>query len=192
MDCCVPRHRARTTGIRRITSPAFSCRSVRYMRWIVPAPDVVFHTPEPIEENEMTRRELFAGAGGLTLTAAGPIGAAEPADQKAAVEAANARLAAAKRGLAGCEGPDGSATIPELARLWARRVVDAEFALRGDRHVERLAALEAYVRHARAFEKIARASVAQGGAAMNTVLDAEYHRADAEALLAAEKARQID
>jgi len=138
----------------------------------------------------MTRRELAAGAAVLALSAAAsadPLKTPEP-KLPAAVKA---RLVAARRGLELCEKPNGGAEpVPELVRLWSRRVVDAEFALSSARPVERLAAVEAYLRHARAAEKSVRAAFDQGAGTMAAVLDAEYHRADAETLLAEEKAQQ--
>ena len=78
-----------------------------------------------------------------------------------------------------------------LIRVWARRVVDAELALCCTPAARR-AALEAYVRQTREVERIVRAGYKVGGVALTELLEAEFFRADAEALLAEEKARQAD
>jgi hypothetical protein len=102
-----------------------------------------------------------------------------------------ARLDAAKRGLAHLDrGPAGSAD-PGLFRVWARRVADAELAMCGT-PAERKAVLEAYVRRARDAERVVRAVHKNGAAPRVEVLEAEFFRADAEALLAEEEARQAD
>jgi hypothetical protein len=99
-----------------------------------------------------------------------------------------ARLEAARRGLAQFDpGSDGADC--GLIRVWARRVVDAELALCG-RPAQRKAALEAYVCRARKLERVVRAGYKAGVAALGEVLEAEFFRADAETLLAEEKARQ--
>jgi outer membrane protein TolC len=70
-------------------------------------------------------------------------------------------------------------------------VADAELSLSG-RPAERKAALEAYVRRARNAERVVRAGHKAGVIPLAEVLEAEFFRADAEALLAEEEARQAD
>jgi hypothetical protein len=102
-----------------------------------------------------------------------------------------ARLEAAKRGLAQVDrGPAGDADWG-LVRLWARRVADAELAL-CCRPAERKAALEALVRRARDTEQVVRAVSKTGAVSQVELLEAEFFRADAEALMADEEARQAD
>jgi hypothetical protein len=102
--------------------------------------------------------------------------------------AAKARVEAARRGLEHLDpGPAGSAD-PGLVRVWARRVADAELALCGS-PAERKAVLEAYVRRARDAEQAVRAVYRKGAAPLIEVLEAEFFRADAEALLAEAEGR---
>ena len=133
----------------------------------------------------MTRRQLLAGAAGLALPATAD------ADASSAEEAAKqgkARLEAAKRGLAHLDGGPAGSADPGLVRVWARRVADAELALRG-RPAERKAVLEALIRRARDAERVVRDGYKAGTVALTEVLEAEFFRADAEALLAEEEAR---
>jgi hypothetical protein len=134
----------------------------------------------------VTRRQWLVVGAGLALPTTAVAG--EPPAVKVPPEG-KARLAAAKRGLAQFDpGADHGADCG-LIRLWARRVVDAELALCG-RPAERKAALEAYVCRARTVERIVRAGHKAGAVALGEVLEAEFFRADAEALLAEEKARR--
>jgi len=136
----------------------------------------------------MTRRQVLAGVAGFALPAAADAGARCAAADS---PTGKARLEAAKRGLAQVDkGPAGSAD-PGLVRVWARRAADAELALCG-RPAERKAVLEAYVRRARDAERAIRAGFKTGAVALTEVLEAEFFRADAEALLAEEEARQAD
>lgn len=130
----------------------------------------------------MTRRQLMAGTVLLSLPvtarACGPPSAGTP-------QAGISRLEAARRGLEQFDKKGGDSVC---ARVWARRVAEAELALCG-RPAERLAALEEYVRLACEAERVVRAGRKAGALALTEVLEAEFYRADAEALLAEEKAR---
>jgi osmoprotectant transport system ATP-binding protein len=75
-----------------------------------------------------------------------------------------------------------------LKRLSLRRVADAELAQCGS-PAERKAVLEAYVRRARDADRALRAVHKTGAVALMEVLEAEFFRADAEALLAEEEGR---
>jgi hypothetical protein len=136
----------------------------------------------------MTRRQLLAGVAGLALPATAEAGG--PSAAKAPPKG-RARLEAAKRGLEQFDLGSAGGADWGLARVWARRVADAELAV-CCRPAERTAALEAYVRRARDAERVVRAGYKKGAVALAAVLEAEYFRADAEALLAEEEARQED
>jgi hypothetical protein len=129
-----------------------------------------------------------AGVAGLALPTAAAAG--DPPAVKVPPEG-KARLAAAKRGLEQFDLESDGVADCHLIRIWARRVVDAELALCG-RPAARKAALDAYVCRAREVERVVRTGHKAGGVALAEVLEAEFFRADAEALLAEEKARRAD
>jgi hypothetical protein len=129
-----------------------------------------------------------AGVAGLALPTVAVAG--DPPAVKVPPEG-KARLAAARRGLEQFDLESVGVGDCYLVRMWARRVVDAELALCG-RPTARKAALEAYLCRARNVERVVRAGHKAGVVALAEVLEAEFCRADAEALLAEEKARQAD
>jgi hypothetical protein len=134
----------------------------------------------------VTRRQLLASSVGFTL----PIAAEAVGTPETKILAAGkARLEAAKRGLEQFDLGSGGGADCSLVRMWARRVVDAELAL-CPRRAERKNSLEVYVRRSRNAERVVRAGHKAGAVALAEVLEAEFCRADAEALLAEEEVRQ--
>jgi hypothetical protein len=136
----------------------------------------------------MTRRQVLAGAAVLALPAA-----AAARDPRAAASSpkGKARLEAARRGLAQVDRGPGAGADSGPARVWARRVADAELALCASR-AERKAVLAAFVRRAKDTEQAVQALYKTKAVALVDLLEAEYFRADAEALLAEVEARQTD
>jgi len=139
-------------------------------------------------ENSVTRRLLLAGMAVLALPAATEGRATRSV---APSPKGKARLEAAKRGLALVEVDLGAAgpTNWNQVRVWARRVTEAELALCTSA-AERKAAWEAYVRRARDAEQVIQDQYKNHGPfARVEVLEAEFFRADAEALLAEDEIR---
>jgi hypothetical protein len=129
---------------------------------------------------------LLAGVAGVVLAAEVQAGDPPAATTPLAVKA---RLEAARRGLEQFEQGSAGSTDYGLVRVWARRVMEAELVLCAC-PAERKAALEAYVRRARNVERVVRAGHKAKAVALGEVLEAEFFRADAEALLVEELDRQ--
>jgi hypothetical protein len=113
------------------------------------------------------------------------------AGEKTAKDLARARLELARRGLATVQRQAGGANgFYRDIWVWSERVLSAELDL-SDGPAERIAALEAHLQRARRLEGLARDGFAQRIFSFAELLEAEYNRLDAEARLAAEKARML-
>jgi hypothetical protein len=101
---------------------------------------------------------------------------------------AKARLEVARKGLAIVEkqGP-GNGEAYDGVFIWSKRVLDAELDLSGN-EAERLAALAAHLTRTKRLEEVAKDLHARGAVSDLEVLEAEYHRYDAEVQLAEARA----
>jgi hypothetical protein len=98
-------------------------------------------------------------------------------------ESAKARLEVARKGLAIVETGDAYDGV----FIWSKRVLDAELDLSGN-EAERMAALAANLTRTKRLEDVAKALHARGLVSELEVLEAEYHRYDAEVQLAEARA----
>src|SRR5262249_28250708 len=137
-------------------------------------------------EKTMTRRQLLTVVTGLAVPAVAEAGAP---GGTAASPKGKGRLGAAKRGLGQVDPGAAAGAGWGPGPGWARRVAGAELALCGS-PAERKAVLEAFVRRARDSEQVVRALSKTNAVPLVELLEAEFFRADAEALLADEEARQ--
>jgi hypothetical protein len=111
--------------------------------------------------------------------ALGALAAQRTSPEDKSKEKAQALVELPRRGFALVEraGP-GARGAP----VWSRRILDAELDLRGNTE-ERMAALQKYVERAIKLERVARESFAREAIGEVELLEAEYHRCEAEALL---------
>jgi hypothetical protein len=105
-------------------------------------------------------------------------------------EIAKARLELARKGLAVVEKRIPGAGNYAGVYIWSKRVLDAELGLCGNED-DRIAALEAHVERTTRLARTAKEWFDRKVFLEEDLLEAEYHRLDAEAMLAKARAAKV-